>query len=60
MIISAYWDVLSAVKAMKLGAIDFLAKPVTPEELRKLLNEVIERHAHALPAAQDRQVTAKT
>ena len=58
MIITSYWDVPNAVKAMKLGAIDFLAKPVTPEELRKLLNEVIERYAHALPAAQDRQVTA--
>jgi DNA-binding NtrC family response regulator len=57
-IITAYGDVPNAVKAMKLGAIDFLAKPVTPDELRKVLNEVIERHGHALPAAQDRRVTA--
>jgi DNA-binding NtrC family response regulator len=49
-IITAYGDVPNAVKAMKLGAIDFLAKPVTPEQLRSLLNEVIERHsASALP-----------
>lgn len=44
-IITAYGDVPNAVKAMKLGAIDFLAKPITPDQLRSLLNEVIERHA---------------
>jgi CheY-like chemotaxis protein len=43
-IITAYGDVPNAVKAMKLGAIDFLAKPVTPLQLRTLLNEVIQRH----------------
>jgi DNA-binding response OmpR family regulator len=43
-IITAYGDVPNAVKAMKLGAIDFLPKPVTPAHLRTLLNEVIERH----------------
>jgi DNA-binding NtrC family response regulator len=51
-IITAFGDVPNAVKAMKLGAIDFLAKPVTPNQLRTLLNEVIERHA---PPAQDRK-----
>lgn len=56
-IITAYGDVPNAVKAMKLGAIDFLAKPVTPDELRKVLNEIIERHEHAMPAGQGRRVT---
>jgi DNA-binding NtrC family response regulator len=51
-IITAYGDVPNAVKAMKLGAIDFLAKPVTPEELRKLLNEVIARHASPVTQAR--------
>jgi DNA-binding NtrC family response regulator len=55
-IITAYGDVPNAVKAMKLGAIDFLAKPVTPEQLRALLNEVIQRHA--VPAAQNRKSSA--
>src|SRR5262249_300980 len=49
LIITAYGDVPNAVKAMKLGAIDFLAKPVTPEQLRKLVKEVIQRHAHVAP-----------
>ena len=35
MILTAYGSVPDAVAAMKLGAIDFLAKPVTPEALRK-------------------------
>lgn len=52
-IITAYGDVPNAVKAMKLGAIDFLAKPVTPKQLRVLLNEVIERHT--VPLAHDRK-----
>jgi DNA-binding NtrC family response regulator len=54
-IITAYGDVPNAVKAMKLGAIDFLAKPVTPEQLRAILNEVIERHT--LPP-QERRLDA--
>jgi DNA-binding NtrC family response regulator len=52
-IITAYGDVPNAVKAMKLGAIDFLPKPVTPEQLRALLDEVIERHAP--PLTRDRK-----
>ena len=43
-IITAYADVPNAVKAMKLGAIDFLQKPVTPAQLRAVVRDVIERH----------------
>jgi len=55
-IITAYGDVPNAVKAMKLGAIDFLAKPVTPDQLRTILNEVIDRHAP--PRTQDQKPSA--
>lgn len=44
-IITAYGDVPNAVKAIKLGAIDFLQKPLTPDELRGLVVEVITRHS---------------
>jgi DNA-binding response OmpR family regulator len=44
-IVTAYSDVPHAVKAMKLGAIDFLQKPLKPEELRTLVAEVFKRHA---------------
>jgi DNA-binding response OmpR family regulator len=44
-IVTAYSDVPHAVKAMKLGAIDFLQKPLKPEELRTLVADVFKRHA---------------
>ena len=45
MIVTAYSDVPHAVKAMKLGAIDFLQKPLRPEELRSIVTEILKRHA---------------
>jgi DNA-binding response OmpR family regulator len=45
MIVTAYSDVPHAVLAMKLGAIDFLQKPLRPEELRRIVAEIIKRHA---------------
>lgn len=50
-IITAYGDVPHAVKAMKLGAIDFLQKPLTPDQLRELVTEVIARHE--MPASPE-------
>jgi len=49
-ILTAHGSIPDAVAAMKLGAIDFLTKPVTPEALRRVVAEVIDRHA-APPAA---------
>jgi len=45
MIVTAYSDVPHAVMAMKLGAIDFLQKPLRPEDLRAIVGEIIKRHA---------------
>ncbi len=45
MIVTAYSDVPHAVKAMKLGAIDFLQKPLRPEDLRSIVTEILKRHA---------------
>ncbi|MBV9391586.1 MAG: response regulator [Verrucomicrobia bacterium] len=44
LIITAYSDVPHAVKAMKLGAIDFLQKPLRPGDLRRLVAEILKRH----------------
>jgi len=44
-IVTAYSDVPNAVKAMKLGAIDFLQKPLRPEDLRRIVAEILKRHA---------------
>ena len=46
-IITAYGDIPHAVRAMKLGAIDFLQKPLTPAELRNVVAEVLDRHLSA-------------
>jgi DNA-binding NtrC family response regulator len=43
-VITAHDSVANAVEAMKLGAIDFLAKPLTPEALRQVVAEVLARH----------------
>jgi DNA-binding response OmpR family regulator len=44
-IVTAYGAVSNAVEAMKLGAIDFLSKPLTPVDLRRVVSDVVERHA---------------
>lgn len=49
-IITAYGDVPHAVKAMKLGAIDFLQKPLTPETLRQIVWDILARHAGPEPS----------
>jgi DNA-binding NtrC family response regulator len=54
-IITAYGDVPHAVRAMKLGAIDFLKKPITPNALRQIVSEVVSRHeADATPRVPPR------
>ncbi len=47
-ILTAYAAVDSAVQAMKLGATDFLAKPVDPVELLRLVHDIFERPANAV------------
>jgi len=48
-IITAYGDIPHAVRAMKLGAIDFLEKPLTPEILRSSVGAILRRHAKPAP-----------
>jgi FixJ family two-component response regulator len=44
-IVTAYGDIPNAVKAMKLGAIDFLQKPLRPNDLRDIADEITKRDA---------------
>lgn len=39
--VTAYGDIETAVEAMKLGALDYLTKPLQPEELLVLLNRYL-------------------
>lgn len=43
LMISAYGTVEDAVKAMKLGAADFLTKPFSPDELRIRIEKLVQR-----------------
>lgn len=40
-IMTGYADIQSAVQTMKLGACDYVAKPVNPDELLKKINEAL-------------------
>jgi len=42
-IITAYGTIELAVEAMRLGAVDFIQKPFTPEEIRDLVSRVLDR-----------------
>ncbi len=44
LMITAYGSIRNAVRAMQLGAIDFLEKPVEPGTLRRIVAEVVGRH----------------
>jgi DNA-binding response OmpR family regulator len=41
-ILTAYGSIPSAVKATRLGALDFLEKPISPRELRKAVKSVLD------------------
>ena len=44
LMITAYGSIRNAVRAMQLGAIDFLEKPIEPVALRKIVAETVGRH----------------
>ena len=50
-IVTAHGSIPDAVTAMKLGAIDFVTKPLVPDALRRVVAEVVERHAAPVFAA---------
>jgi DNA-binding response OmpR family regulator len=50
-IITAHGSIPDAVAAMKLGAIDFLSKPLTPDALRRAVADVLAREASRVPHA---------
>ncbi len=56
--LTAHGSIHDAVEAMKLGAIDFVTKPITPDALRRVVAEVIARQAAEPAAAQPGTVPA--
>ena len=49
-IMTGYADIQSAVQAMKMGARDYVAKPVNPDELLKKIGEALDAGTTAAPA----------
>lgn len=47
-VITGYSSVETAVEAMKIGARDYLPKPFTEEEFKKVVNEALREHLEAL------------
>ena len=45
-VITAYPSAESAVEAMKLGAVDYLIKPVAPDDLERLIQETLIKCKH--------------
>ena len=54
--ISAHGDVPTAVRAMKAGAVDFLPKPVTTEELLAAVERALQRDREARSMRQAREL----
>ncbi|MCB9018545.1 MAG: sigma-54 dependent transcriptional regulator [Paludibacteraceae bacterium] len=56
---TSYAEVQSAVQSMKLGAFDFIAKPINPEELLKKINEAFVLKLGKRKVASSENVAAK-
>lgn len=60
-IMTGYADIQSAVQAMKLGACDYIAKPINPDELLKKMEEARKMRAdHSSPKAAPQKETGAT
>ena len=58
LLMTGYADIQTAVTAIKLGAFDYVAKPVIPDEILKKLQEALKLEAE--PVAKSVPVKAKT
>lgn len=58
--LTAHADVPMAVKAMQAGAVDFIQKPVQPEELVACVERVINTPQTSLPSAEEAEEVQNT
>jgi two-component system response regulator FixJ len=54
-IITAKGSVRAAVRSLKMGAVDFLEKPFSPEELKTAVLEALQRHQQQLVQVRERE-----
>ena len=57
-VLTSYAEIQNAVRCMKLGARDYVAKPVNPDELLKKIREALDAPAEAAPAAKSASKSA--
>lgn len=53
-IMTSFNDVRTAVKAIRMGAFDYITKPVNPEELMLLLGEALQKNVQPEPGRKTR------
>lgn len=58
-ILTGYSDVKMAVEVMRLGAFDYITKPLVPEEIIKMINKALEEDADPSPAASAAKANTK-
>lgn len=58
-IMTGYADIQSAVQAMKLGAQDYVAKPVNPDELLKKMEEALKTPLRERPPSHRKKLRPK-
>ena len=51
-VMTSYAEIQNAVRCMKLGACDYVAKPVNPDELLKKIREALDTSVQAAPASK--------
>lgn len=54
-VMTSYAEIQNAVRCMKLGACDYVAKPVNPDELLKKIREALDASVQAAPAVKSVQ-----
>ena len=58
-VMTSYAEIQNAVRCMKLGACDYVAKPVNPDELLKKIREALDTPVPKTPAAKPAPQSAK-
>lgn len=59
-LMTGYADIHTAVQAMKLGAFDYVAKPVIPDEILKKIQDALEQKAQPVGKKREKKGQAAT
>jgi len=57
-LMTGYTDIKSAVKAMKIGAYDYVGKPINPDEILHTIEQSLKKQAEKNPAVSEKKSTS--